>query len=175
MPYAHSRAGSDLHQWQPLDTQLKNTAELAENFAAAFARGSGRLAGLWHDAGKCQKKFQHKSVGAAPASMMKRFPLAFAIAGHHDGMKDKRPCSTFCESESVCSIKRAETGCRVGWRRCGASLSGVAGCIVLPRGQSGSGRGSSSRRWWMRILWIQSDTTLMGRSAISAVSTRSRN
>jgi CRISPR-associated endonuclease/helicase Cas3 len=101
--YAHSLDGKPEREWQLLDDHLEATADLAEKFASSFAPGWGRLAGLWHDAGKYQKAFQryiasdsdahikgpdHASVGALIARARKAPPLAFAIAGHHGGLQD---------------------------------------------------------------------------------------
>jgi hypothetical protein len=54
----HSLDGKPEREWQLLDDHLEATADLAEKFASSFAPGWGRLAGLWHDAGKYQKAFQ---------------------------------------------------------------------------------------------------------------------
>ena len=98
--YAHSLPDTPTDRWHGLQRHLEDTAALAEMFAAAFAPGWGRLAGLWHDAGKYQKVFQqhigadpdydcnnrvdHSSVGALMAE--KTVALALVIAGHHGGI-----------------------------------------------------------------------------------------
>lgn len=95
--YAHSLEGAPRDQWHDLQRHLEDTAALAEGFAAGFASGWGRIAGLWHDAGKYQRAFQvrigadpdahcnervdHSSVGALLAERSARFALI--IAGHH--------------------------------------------------------------------------------------------
>jgi CRISPR-associated endonuclease/helicase Cas3 len=100
--YAHSLAGRPLDEWQLLKEHLNQTADLAESFASSFAAGWGRIAGLWHDAGKYSQAFQnrigvepdahtnervdHSSAGALIASARKAWMVAFAIAGHHGGM-----------------------------------------------------------------------------------------
>jgi CRISPR-associated endonuclease/helicase Cas3 len=57
--YAHSLPGRPSSQWQPLETHLKNVAELARGFAESFGAGDwGYLAGLWHDLDKFIKPFQ---------------------------------------------------------------------------------------------------------------------
>jgi CRISPR-associated endonuclease/helicase Cas3 len=101
--YAHSLAGRPQGEWQLLDDHLLAVANLAERLADSFAPGWGRLAGLWHDAGKYQKAFQkyiesdsdahikgpdHATVGAIIAKAQKAPPLAFVIAGHHGGLPD---------------------------------------------------------------------------------------
>jgi len=102
--YAHSVAGRPESDWQTLQEHLENTAELAERFATGFAPGWGRIAGIWHDAGKYQRAFQeyircdpeahvggrvdHSSVGALIAKGRKALGVAFAVAGHHGGMPD---------------------------------------------------------------------------------------
>lgn len=45
--YAHSKDGEPPENWQPLETHLKNVAEMAKDWAY--------LAGLWHDLGKGDK------------------------------------------------------------------------------------------------------------------------
>lgn len=103
--YAHSVAGRPLEEWQSLEEHLTQTADLAEAFANSFAPGWGRIAGLWHDAGKYQRAFQdmirqdpdahvknkvdHSSVGALIAKDKKGAgTLHFVIAGHHGGMSN---------------------------------------------------------------------------------------
>lgn len=104
--FAHSREGSAPDEWQLLDDHLRNVAELASQFAAAFGYGSwGRALGLLHDAGKINPAFQRRLRGSkemvdhgAPGALeaLSRYGgalgdangclLAFAIAGHHGGM-----------------------------------------------------------------------------------------
>jgi CRISPR-associated endonuclease/helicase Cas3 len=100
--YAHSLAGRPLEEWQGLEDHLIQTADLAESFASGYAAGWGRIAGLWHDAGKYREVFQemigrdpdahvsgkvdHSSVGALIAAERKAAMLAFVVAGHHDGI-----------------------------------------------------------------------------------------
>ncbi len=104
--YAHSLEGAPVERWHKLDDHLTRTAARAETFAHTFAPGWGRLAGLWHDAGKYQIAFQnrigvdpdahastavyHASVGARIAMARKAAPLALAIAGHHGGLGNCR-------------------------------------------------------------------------------------
>lgn len=99
--FAHTLPDRPEADWEPLADHLRKVADLAAGFASAFdAREWGRLAGLWHDLGKYQPKFQdrlrgsgesveHAGLGAALASEKHKIhglPLAFAIAGHHAGL-----------------------------------------------------------------------------------------
>lgn len=104
MHYAHSLAGEPTERWQELTEHLEETAKLAEGFAGKFAPGWGRLAGVWHDAGKYQSSFQrrigagldgpsnervdHSSVGALLAEQRGAPGLALIIAGHHGGLRN---------------------------------------------------------------------------------------
>jgi len=56
--YAHSLPNAPEKEWQELAGHLEETAKAAERFAERFAAGWGRIAGLWHDAGKYQRAFQ---------------------------------------------------------------------------------------------------------------------
>lgn len=100
--YAHT-FGDDESNWEHLDVHLQEVAELTAKFASTFAAEEwGRLAGLWHDVGKYQEKFQrrirgeriqvpHAGIGAAFAWSLNpgdALPLAFAIAGHHTGLSN---------------------------------------------------------------------------------------
>src|ERR1700722_1196382 len=100
--YAHSLAGRPLTEWHVLEEHLTQTSELAECFASPFGEGWGRIAGLWHDAGKYQRAFQnrigrepdahtnervdHSSVGALIAKEQGAPLVAFVVAGHHGGI-----------------------------------------------------------------------------------------
>src|ERR1035438_2752388 len=102
--YAHSLKDAPPECWHDLLGHLEGTALRAEEFASSFAPGWGRLAGLWHDAGKYQDAFQrrigvdpdahcnervdHSSVGALIARERGAHPLSFVIAGHHGGLRD---------------------------------------------------------------------------------------
>ncbi|MBV5328661.1 MAG: CRISPR-associated endonuclease Cas3'' [Chlorobium sp.] len=111
IPFAHSKEGRPLTEWQPLDSHLDAVAKLAGGFASAFGASSwGRLAGLWHDLGKFSPEFQryirasneahiegkpgrvnHSTAGALHS--VDRFEklgriLAYCIAGHHAGLPD---------------------------------------------------------------------------------------
>src|ERR1039458_3625043 len=94
--FAHSHKDKPQSDWHRLDQHLHSTADRAERFAAPFAEEWGRIAGLWHDAGKYQKAFQdylvatgdhtgpkvdHSSVGALIAWEKRAAALAFVVAG----------------------------------------------------------------------------------------------
>jgi CRISPR-associated endonuclease Cas3-HD len=102
--FAHSHKERPKSEWHSLGEHLESTAKRAERFAAPFAKGWGRLAGLLHDAGKYQTSFQdylaatgehtglkvdHSSVGALIAFAKRAAALVFVIAGHHAGLADK--------------------------------------------------------------------------------------
>ncbi len=100
--YAHSLVGRPFDEWHGLEEHLTQTAALAESFGNSFAPGWGRMAGLWHDAGKYRRAFQarigvdpdahtsgkvdHSTVGALIAAERQAPMLAFVVAGHHGGM-----------------------------------------------------------------------------------------
>lgn len=111
--YAHTY-GSNERDWEPLEEHLREVAERASEFAKAFGAGElGRLAGLWHDLGKCSDEFQaylrrsnglesenahveersrvdHSTLGAQfseSRGVLGRL-LAYCIAGHHAGLPD---------------------------------------------------------------------------------------
>lgn len=101
--YAHSTEQRDKSDWQLLEEHLDKVAELAQNFASQFDAGEwGRLAGLFHDAGKATKAFtqrlegstrrvDHASYGARLAKEKAGklgLLLSYVICGHHGGLPD---------------------------------------------------------------------------------------
>ena len=57
--YAHSLPGQPKEKWQPLEEHLRQTAELARQFAEPFGADDwAYIAGLWHDLGKYSEEFQ---------------------------------------------------------------------------------------------------------------------
>ena len=63
--YAHSTEHVDKRDWQLLEEHLENVAELASTFASNFgAEEWGRLAGLFHDAGKATQEFTQRLEGS---------------------------------------------------------------------------------------------------------------
>jgi len=110
--YAHSTNDGTKANWQPLPDHLIGTADLAEAFGRRFGLArAARLAGLLHDVGKYAPAFQarldgakqrvdHSTAGAAIVQQLARGGsfedritaelIAYAIAGHHAGLPDKR-------------------------------------------------------------------------------------
>ena len=108
--FAHSGAGENRDDWQPLSEHLQQTGARAAGFLEAVGCGPvARSAGLLHDIGKFNPEFlkrlsgeavrvDHSTAGAkiaierygggdaSRASLGKM--LAFAIAGHHAGLAD---------------------------------------------------------------------------------------
>ena len=102
--YAHSVDGHPEQDWQLLDDHLRQTADLAEEYASHFNAGAlGRVAGLLHDLGKATRRFQarlrgapgkvdHSTAGGQLA--MRLFGdvfgrlLAYVVMGHHGGLPD---------------------------------------------------------------------------------------
>lgn len=104
--YAHTRPGTAPEEWDPLNGHCERTARLTAMFCGAFAPEAGQLAGLWHDLGKFQPKFQeyllknaeaghgelarsgppHSIVGAYHASQHGHRELAMIIQAHHGAL-----------------------------------------------------------------------------------------
>ncbi len=119
--YAHS---CDVHEWQPLIVHLKNTAELARQFAEDFHSGEmAYVAGLLHDLGKYSQEFQrrlqggprvdHSTAGAKELkALLEGKPqepyarlLVYPILGHHAGLPDYGN-KTDLEGSTVCGRLR---------------------------------------------------------------------
>lgn len=112
MFYAHSTSQPDRLNWEPLPVHLDMVADLCGAFAARFgARKAAELAGLLHDLGKYSplflkyitglgKSVDHSTAGAreviarakagTPYDRLMGELLAYAIAGHHAGLPDRR-------------------------------------------------------------------------------------
>ncbi|MDJ1158222.1 CRISPR-associated helicase Cas3' [Chelatococcus sp. SYSU_G07232] len=109
MYYAHSTKDGRRCNWQPLREHLEETARRAAANGAAFgADKAARLAGLLHDIGKYTPDFlarlaggrervDHSTAGAALVLEMANGAdrviaelIAYAIAGHHAGLPDRR-------------------------------------------------------------------------------------
>ena len=116
MFFAHSGRAGDRRDWEPLPRHLIDVARLAEHFAAAFGLGElARITGLLHDLGKYNPLFQlrlsgsttpvdHSTAGAALVRTLLDGPdrvfaelAAYAIAGHHAGLPDRRGTSGLAE------------------------------------------------------------------------------
>ena len=108
--YAHSTARSDRSDWELLQDHLQAVAKNAERFGQPLGIGPAvRTAGLLHDIGKFDTKFQarlmgstekvdHSTAGARTVvNLAKTYDeklvaalVAHAIAGHHAGLPDSR-------------------------------------------------------------------------------------
>lgn len=107
MHYAHSASDPDRGIWQTLPDHLGAVADLAGTMASVFGlEGAARLAGWFHDIGKCTEGFdrrldggpsvEHSLAGAYLVRNRTWFGserliadvVAYAIAGHHAGLPD---------------------------------------------------------------------------------------
>jgi CRISPR-associated endonuclease/helicase Cas3 len=109
MYFAHSSKDPGKSDWQPLAQHLSEAARLAALFASPcrYERAAW-IAGLLHDLGKYNPKFQqrldgdairveHSIAGAALILELTKGPrdkvmaelIAHAIAGHHAGLPDR--------------------------------------------------------------------------------------
>lgn len=103
-------------EWQPLKDHLLRVAAAAGTFAEHFEmREAGVSAGMLHDLGKYRREFQdylrglrqagkdsqHAVFGAAWA-LANDLPIqAFAVQGHHAGMKDCEKLKDACLDKSL--------------------------------------------------------------------------
>ncbi len=97
MLLAHTREDGEV---QGLEEHLNGTANLSEEFAAAFGAASqGRLVGQVHDIGKYSDAFQnrllhggpivdHSTAGAVECAKKGAGWAALCVAGHHAGLPD---------------------------------------------------------------------------------------
>jgi CRISPR-associated endonuclease/helicase Cas3 len=124
MYYAHSTDDESRANWQPLSEHLIETADRAAQLGQRIGlANAARLAGLLHDLGKYSPEFlarlagaknrlDHSTAGAAIVSRLAEGDqriiaelVAYAIAGHHAGLPDKR-------GESFSTL---EERCRAGY------------------------------------------------------------
>lgn len=112
--YAHTAENGG--PWQPLAVHLQNVASLARKFAEfSGLAGPAELAGLLHDLGKYRAEFQsylrgfqgsskatqHAVFGAAWAVVSDLSIQAFAVQGHHSGLKDRDQLDPACSDQSL--------------------------------------------------------------------------
>jgi CRISPR-associated endonuclease/helicase Cas3 len=126
MHYAHSTDNENRADWQLLSRHLLDTADLASTLGQPFGLGkAARLAGLLHDVGKYNPKFQarlaggndrvdHSTAGAAIVTRLAKGDnkiiaelIAYAIAGHHAGLPDKQGPSLATLVERVNAFSEA--------------------------------------------------------------------
>jgi CRISPR-associated endonuclease/helicase Cas3 len=109
---AHTPSNDRPGQWHDLKAHLTKVAKRARGFATKFNAGDlAYYAGLWHDLGKYNPRFQeylqkchtaklagqqpptgkvpHAIYGAILANDLKITPLSFLIAGHHAGLPNQ--------------------------------------------------------------------------------------
>ena len=180
--YAHSLKDQPVEEWQGLEDHLRQTAYLCRVLHQPLcAPAWGRIAGLWHDAGKYQKAFQirigtdpdvhanekvdHSTVGALIAREQKAHMLAFVIAGHHGGIPNANDWRRGSSRKPRCSSKRGATDCRNG--------SKIKFCQGRRRGSPKKsschfGLASSFPPSWMPIFWTRPNSTLEASTGISA-------
>lgn len=123
MYYAHSGSDNSKADWQALRAHLFATADLASQLAAPLGLGAAaHAAGLFHDLGKYTSEFQKRLTGAdvrvdhstagalamlgdlaAGADKSIAELIAYAIAGHHAGLPDRK------NETAACLDRRRET------------------------------------------------------------------
>lgn len=106
---AHTPPDNKPNQWHPLKAHLSKVASKSRKFAEKFGAGElGQYAGLWHDLGKYNPRFQQYLAQCETASRLgeseprdrvphaiygaklaaeKFEPLSLLIAGHHTGLQ----------------------------------------------------------------------------------------
>jgi CRISPR-associated endonuclease/helicase Cas3 len=130
--YAHSLAGRDKLQWQPLAEHLGAVAVAAGARGAKFGAGNAAaLTGVLHDLGKYSLAFQRRLEGAGekvdhstagaqqvvrsatdPDSKVIAKVIAHAIAGHHAGLPDTHGDEASLDSR----LKRKVDAIDPAWR-----------------------------------------------------------
>ena len=120
---AHIR--KDTHETQTIKQHSENTALLAQSFAVRPIRQLVLAAGILHDIGKYQSRFQQRILGnhniQAPhalcgAQTAKKYygkmiacpMLAYVIAGHHAGLLDYGSKSDIPEDATLCGTLMRE-------------------------------------------------------------------
>ncbi|NLW50824.1 MAG: CRISPR-associated endonuclease Cas3'' [Candidatus Brocadiaceae bacterium] len=173
--YAHApEAGSTRTDWHVLRTHLETVASLARRFADAFGAGEwGYIAGLWHDIGKYQQRFQDRLRGQAvsvehsgPAAALamaadarKSRPIAFAAAGHHGGLPNPRMSGPGLPSPLAERLEKAARLLAEIWEDLPPAVRD-ASLPALPThltkaspGAAGSKRLTRSIEFWTRFLF----------------------
>ena len=145
---------------QPLAEHLKNTAELAGEFAESFhCRDWGYACGLLHDIGKYSRQFQerirgsakrvdHSTAGAIVTAENRRlYSAAYCIAGHHAGLPDGGSTADGDENPSLCGrLKRRVPDCS-------SFKEEISVPEVRPPQLKPSGKGLFSVTFFIRMLF----------------------
>ena len=145
MFYAHSGNDDSKADWQPLRAHLFATADLASRLAAPLGLSAAAYAaGLFHDLGKYTPEFQKRLTGAetpvdhatagaramlehlaaGPEDKLMAELIAYAIAGHHAGLPDRKNDTAACLDLRV---KQSLPALDPAWKaEIGESVSGLA-------------------------------------------------
>lgn len=145
MFYAHSGNDDSKADWQLLRAHLFATADLASRLAAPLGLSAAAYAaGLFHDLGKYTPEFQKRLTGAethvdhatagaramlehlaaGPEDKLMAELIAYAIAGHHAGLPDRKNDTAACLDLRV---KQSLPALDPAWKaEIGESVSGLA-------------------------------------------------